>query len=227
MLSPGAGDGRCNATFTAAAWRPSVRPRAWARLDVGHILHRRAVPVRLAELALASALVSMTQPSSVTAVRSRACRLLTATASMVVTCAVMLCTAGCGAGPTKSQAVERYGQELRDTVSTAVTDEQRRAQLLRIVDQMQAVQLRFSHETTEFIDSYRKLNADYQSTRPMFDQLFSDYSGKRVKARDEALDLHFQLAALATPAEWDGIGKAEAKLYKKVTAAQALKDQST
>jgi hypothetical protein len=93
--------------------------------------------------------------------------------------------------------------------------------MLTIVDQVEALHLRFSQETAEFVQSYRKLNADYDSSRPAFDQLFSDYTAKRIKARDDALELHFQLASLATSSEWDAIGKAEIELYEEASAAHS------
>lgn len=170
----------------------------------------------------------MTQPTGVTEVRSHVRDLIAATASMALLCVLVLCTSGCGGPkPTKNAQADRYGQELRETITATVTDPQRRAESLQIVDQMQALQLRFSRETSAFIDSYRKLNADYETTRPTLDRLFADYSSRRVAARDEALDLHFRLAALATPAEWDAIGKAEAKLYKKVSAAPLPQEHAT
>jgi hypothetical protein len=98
--------------------------------------------------------------------------------------------------------------------------------MLLIVEQLKAVHLRFSQETADFIESYRKLNADYDSGRPAFDQLFSDYRAKRVTARNEAVDLHFQLAALATAAEWDTLGRAETKLYNKVNDARPAKEDT-
>ncbi len=99
--------------------------------------------------------------------------------------------------------------------------------MLSIVDQVQALQLRFNQETANFIESYRKLNADYDSTRPAFDQLFSDYNAKRIKARDEALDLHFQLASLATAGEWESISKAEKKLFEEANAALQAGESTT
>src|SRR6516165_2296202 len=135
-------------------------------------------------------------------------------------CVVTLAVSGCAPKQTKHQAIERYGQELRDAVSSKVSDERRKAQMLLIVDQLRALHRRFSEETANFIESYRKLNADYDATRPKFDQLFSDYSAKRIKARNEALDLHFQLASLATADEWGTIGKAETELYEEVNEAR-------
>jgi hypothetical protein len=134
-------------------------------------------------------------------------------------CAAALTVSGCGTKPTTDETINRYAEKLSVVVSSSVADEGRRSQMLTIVNQLQALQVRFSQETADFVQSYQKLNAHYDATRPAFDQLFSDYSAKRIKARDEALELHFQLASLTTASEWDAIGKAEAKLYEEVDAA--------
>jgi hypothetical protein len=150
-----------------------------------------------------------------------------ATLFTLAVCAVTLAVPGCSrTKPTQSEAVARYSQKLREAVSSDVTDGQRRAQMLLVVDQLEALQLRFSQETVSFIERYRRMNADYDSTRPAFDQLFSDYSAKRIKARSAALDLHFQLASLATADEWRAIGKAETKLYEKVDAARPAEENT-
>jgi hypothetical protein len=123
---------------------------------------------------------------------------------------------GCGGSkPTAEQTVQRYSQELRESVSHEVHDEARRTQMLSIVNQAQLLQQRFNQETVDFVASYHRLNADYDAERPAFEKLFADYNTKRVRARREALDLHFQLASLATTDEWRAIGKAEAKLYER------------
>ena len=145
-------------------------------------------------------------------------------AALLLPCAFVVtlaaAVAGCGGSkPTKEQVITSYGQELREAVSTKVADEPRKARMLAILDQLDAVNRRFTQETRDFVESYRELNADYDATRPAFDRLFSDYSAKRLKARSEALDLHFQLASVATADEWDSIGKAETKLYEELGAA--------
>ena len=135
--------------------------------------------------------------------------------------------AGCGGSkPTKEQVIASYGQELREAVSTKVADEPRKARMLAILDQLDRLNRRFTQETRDFVESYRELNADYDATRPAFDRLFSDYSAKRVKARSEVLDLHFQLASLATADEWGTIGKAETKLYEELDAAPLSRENS-
>ena len=144
-----------------------------------------------------------------------------------VVCSLTLAASGCGGKePTRAQTIERYSLELREAVSTYVPDEGRKAQMLSIVDKMDSLNRRFNQETVEFIESYRKLNADYGATRPAFDQLFSDYNAIRIKTRDEALELHFQLAALATADEWKSIGKAEVKLYKQVDEVRPAEEST-
>jgi hypothetical protein len=139
----------------------------------------------------------------------------------LLVCAAMLTVPGCGGKKqTREQAVAQYSQELREAVSTKVPDEGRKAQMLLVVDQLEALHRRFSEETTDFVERYRKLNADYDATRLAFEQLFSDYSAKRIKARTEALDLHFQLALLASADEWKAIAGAETKLYEEVSTAR-------
>lgn len=136
-------------------------------------------------------------------------------------CAVVLTLHGCGGKKqTREQAIAQYGQELREAVSIKVPDEGRKAQMLLIVEQLEALHRRFNQETADFVESYRKLNADYEATRPAFEQLFSDYGAKRIRARTEALDLHFRLAAFATADEWDAIADAETKLYEEVSTAR-------
>ena len=164
---------------------------------------------------------AISRPSSVTLMHSGARSIGFAALFTLLVCAAALTIPGCGGTkPTTDQTIERYSQKLRNAVSTNVPEEARKAQMLSIVDQVEALHVRFSQETTDFVESYRKLNADYDSTRPVFDQLFSDYNAKRIKERSEALDLHFQLASLATADEWDAIGKAETKLYEEVNAAR-------
>jgi hypothetical protein len=142
--------------------------------------------------------------------------------AIVVICA-MLAAPGCGGEqPTREQVIQSSSQKLRQVVSTNVADEGRKAQMLLVVDQIEAIQTRFSQEMADFVESYRKLNADYDATRPAFDQLFSDYNEQRIKVRNQALDLHFQLASLSTATEWNPIVKAEIKLYEEVNAVRPV-----
>jgi hypothetical protein len=144
--------------------------------------------------------------------------------AIVMLCAITVAAPGCGGTkPTIEQVIQSSNQRLRQAVSSNVADEGRKAQMLMLVDQIETVQSSLSKETADFVQNYRKLNADYDTPRAAFDQLFSDYNGQRIKARNQAIDLHFQLASLATASEWDPIGKAEVKLYEEVSEARAGK----
>jgi hypothetical protein len=148
-------------------------------------------------------------------------------ATLVVCILVLIAPGGGGAKPTTAQRIEGFSQKLRDVVSTRVTDEARKAQMLMVVDQMEALHMRFSQQTTDFVGNYRKLNEDYNAPRAAFDQLFSEYNSSRVSARNQDLDLHFKLAALATAGEWDAISKAEANLYEAANAGRAAEQGAT
>ena len=144
----------------------------------------------------------------------------------LLVCGVMLTVSGCGGKKqTREEAVAEYSQELREAVSTKVPDQGRKAQMLLIVDQLEALHRRFNQETANFVESYRKLNADYDATRPAFEQLFSDYGAQRIRARSEALELHFRLASLATADEWKAIADAETKLYEEVSTARPAEEK--
>ena len=137
-------------------------------------------------------------------------------------CAFVLACAGCsGERPGRAEAIARYSTELRDTVSARVVDQPRREQMLQVVDRIEALHVRFSRETADFIAAFRRLNADYSAARPAFDQLFADYGSRRVTARSEALELHYQLASLATEGEWASVGKAEARLYERANESRS------
>ena len=144
--------------------------------------------------------------------------------AILTLCAITFAGLGCrGTKPTTEQVIQSSSQELRQAVSSSVTDEARKFQMLMVVDQIEAVQRTLNQETMDFVQNYRKLNADYDAPRAAFDQLFSDYNGQRIKARSQALDLHLQLASLSTANEWDPIAKAEVKSYQEVSEAYAGK----
>jgi hypothetical protein len=138
---------------------------------------------------------------------------------VLVPCVAAFSACG-GKKPTKEQAIAQYGRELHQSVADKVADESRRAQMLAIVDRIEALQLQFTHDTEAMVASYRKLDADYGAPRAAFEQLFADFNATRVRARGAVLDLHFQLAALATDEEWRPIAKAESRLYEELNTAR-------
>jgi hypothetical protein len=136
---------------------------------------------------------------------------------------IALALGGCaGATLTPEETLQGASQELRQTVSKNVGDPGRRQQMLGLVDQIESTQRSFSAQAAEFAAQYSRMNADYGTARAQFEELFSDFNSRRIQSRDRILELHFQLAAMATAQEWIWIGKAEAKLYEETGKARAV-----
>ena len=141
-----------------------------------------------------------------------------------VLCAIVLAAGGCAdssAKPTDDQIFHDASEELRQSISRGVEDQTRRDQMLNLVDQIESTQRDFSTRAVAFGEKYRAMNADYDTPRAQFDALFLDFNAQRIRSRDRILDLHFQLAALATAKEWTRIGKAESSMYTDVRIARA------
>ncbi len=127
--------------------------------------------------------------------------------------------------PSPEQTTERTTQKLRQVISGEIADAGRREQMLKLVDQIEAVQTRFNEDASAFVAKYQSVNGDYDAPRAAFDQLFSDFDADRIRARNQILDLHFQLASLATDSEWGPIGKAEVKMYEGVGEARTAQEE--
>jgi hypothetical protein len=123
---------------------------------------------------------------------------------------------------TPEETLQGASQELRQTVSKNVGDPGRRDRMLGLVDQIEGTQRSFSAQAAEFAAHYSKMNADYGTPRARFEELFSEFNTRRIQSRDQILELHFQLATMATAEEWKRIGKAEAKLYEETGKARAV-----
>jgi uncharacterized protein YozE (UPF0346 family) len=164
-----------------------------------------------------SSLISMTVP-----IRNRTASAL---ACLLVGLAVVASPSCKSNNPSPEQTTESATQKMRKVISSDVAEAGRREQMLKLVDKMEAVQTAFNKDITDFVTKYQTLNADYDATRAAFDQLFSQYNAERIQARSQTLDLHFQLASLATDREWDRIGEAEAKMYDAIEIARSKQEE--
>jgi hypothetical protein len=152
-------------------------------------------------------------------------RFATMLVCLVVSLAAMALP-GCKSGnPSPEQATESATQKMRRVISSDVAEAGRRDQMLKLVDKFEAVQTSFNKDVVDFITHYQTLNANYDAPRAAFDQLFLQYNTERVQARNQALDLHFQLASLATDKEWGRISEAEAKMYEAIDIARTKQEE--
>jgi len=147
--------------------------------------------------------------------------------SAVMSFALGLVLSGCGgAKPSPDARSQEYLHEMREAVSRNVAEKDRRDRMLALVDQMAALARRFNGDVAGFVDRYRGLNGNYDAPRAAYDRLFGEFDAEVKKSRDRFLDLHFQLSALSTAAEWNRIVKYEVKAYEEITKARTQKEDA-
>lgn len=145
-------------------------------------------------------------------------------AAVLVLCGIVAVACGCAGSSSKAtdeEIIRDSSEELRQSVTRNVEDQSRKDRMLSLVDQIESTQRDFSIRAAEFAAKYRAMDAAYDTPRAQFDQLFADFNTQRIRSRNRILDLHFQLAALATAQEWSRIGKAESDMYSEVRIARA------
>lgn len=137
--------------------------------------------------------------------------------SVLLAALLVLALPGCKNNEAMSDSGgQTHLRQLREAVSGAVNEQDRRDRMLRIVGSMETVASTFDRDVSAFVESFRRLNTNYDTPRADFDALFMGYDAQRMRARDSFLDLHFQLTALATADEWKRIGKVEKKMYDEL-----------
>ncbi len=97
--------------------------------------------------------------------------------------------------------------------------------MIKVVDQIETVQTRVNEDASAFVAKYQSINTNYDASRATFAQLFSDFDADRTRARSQVLDLHFQLASLATDKEWGAIAKAEVRMYEGTGEARTAQEE--
>jgi hypothetical protein len=143
----------------------------------------------------------------------------------IMVCAVGLVVSGCrGTKPSPEAKAQEYIHKMREAVSRNVAEKDRRDRMLAIVDQMEALERGFNDNVAVFVQKYRGLNGNYDAPRNEFDKLFEGFDADIKKARDRYFDLHFQLSALSTAEEWNGIVKYEEDALKEATKPRVQKE---
>ena len=105
---------------------------------------------------------------------------------------------------------------MRQAVSDAVTDHNRKDQLLDLIDQMESVLKGFNADLRTFVDRYTQLNRNYDASREKLEKLFVDFQTRRRQAKERIFDLNFEAKALVTADEWYQVLKFEKKAIKEM-----------
>ena len=122
----------------------------------------------------------------------------------------LLGLAGCmGKEPVSAVDVEKEAfDDLRSQVKAVVVDPDREAQAIEIIDSLAGSLDDLRTSISQRKRKARDLNADYNATRPQFEQLLSA-TGADMKANKENVSVkHRALRKAVTSEEWDDLTKA-------------------
>lgn len=121
---------------------------------------------------------------------------------------------------TPADKIAKYTQEMRDGVVKHVSDKAEREKALNLIFEMESVMQEFSGNIDDYVDRYRMLDKNYQSTRESYEKLNSAFSEQREKAQARIISLHFSTVALLSKYDWDRIVKYEQNALKSAIEAR-------
>ena len=136
---------------------------------------------------------------------------------LFITCALFYIPGGCAG---KRQTEPPPDEVLRAAIEENVQDETRRVELLTLSERFSQILedlLTATNETSRKLD---KLLLDYDSDRESFEQTFERYNQERQALSQQTIVLHYEIKALATPAEWNAIEAAMLQLALSQTAVR-------
>jgi len=129
--------------------------------------------------------------------------------------AAVLLFAACSHAPSTPQAHVTHGAaQMREAITAAIAEPARRAQLLERADRYERVLQRYAGEFREFEQNLHRINASRDTPPAQIRALFAQFEQKRQAARAEVTDLHFEMLARTSPAEWRHIAKAEEEMLQ-------------
>lgn len=140
----------------------------------------------------------------------------------VIALLLALSLSACGGKESVSPAdVESEAfDDLRTEVREAITAPEHQAEVLAIVDGLQADFKDLSAAIQVRRSKMRGLNADYDATREQFSDYLQRYDGEIKTSHERFRTRRRALIASTTPEEWSDIGKTTTKSMK--TLAQLL-----
>jgi len=122
----------------------------------------------------------------------------------------LLLFVACSHGPRTAQDHLAHGaSQMRATITAAIPEPGRRTELLARADRFEHVLQRYAGEFREFEQGLQRANAARDTPPAQIRALFAQFEQKRQAARAEVTDLHFEMVARTSAAEWRRIAKAE------------------
>jgi len=133
--------------------------------------------------------------------------------------AVGLLLFACSHAPSTPQAHVTHGAaQMREAITAAIPEPARRVQLLEHADRYERVLQRYSGDFGEFEHALQRANAVRDTPPAQIRALFAQFEQKRQAARAAVTDLHFEMLARTSAAEWRRIAKAEEEMLRSMGA---------
>ena len=120
---------------------------------------------------------------------------------------------------TEKQAWEDLRSEVRETIS----DPQREAEAIKLVDALAEDLNAFREVLTKRHERVRELNTNYDTTRAEFDAFLKQVSTEIQASQQRVSEKHRAFLAVTTPEEWSQLSKVRSKaMTAAVKSMQAI-----
>ena len=145
----------------------------------------------------------------------------------IVAFMLLVClTVGCSKGIKKAEDVpgEEWIEDMRERVEDSIADPGQKAQMMLMVDQMEAGLIKLDQTIRKHYSDLFKIDRNYDALPEDFRKQFADYNKARYKIRNHMIESRIQLKDLATPEEWEKLTDISKKkgLFKKLIQYPAL-----
>jgi len=127
--------------------------------------------------------------------------------------AVVAAFAGCGGKDAVAPVdIEKQAwEDLRSEVRETISDPQREAEAIKLVDALAEDLNAFREVLTKRHERVRELNANYDTTRAEFDAFLKQVSTEIQASQQRVSKKHRAFLAVTTPEEWSQLSKVRSK----------------
>ena len=140
--------------------------------------------------------------------------------SVLLALAAILLISGCaGTKQSPLDKMEAAFADLRTEIQANVTDPERAAQAIDLVDQLEQTYTDTSASIQSHKDELRTLNEDYDSSRAAMEEPLALITIDLQTNQKAVLDIGAKMKALLTPEEKDELGKARSKALNAAVSA--------
>jgi len=130
---------------------------------------------------------------------------------------VSLLSLGCASKPAdpKEQIVSNM-QVMQSAINDNVEDLDRKQNLLLLTKSLEQTLLEYNQSFVDFAVEFGKLNRDYATPREKLQELQASFRTVRASVINKVVDIHYQMVAQTTEAEWKKIVKKEIEALESV-----------